>query len=207
MSRSIVIFAPSSNESLVMPMIRPAERDDVDAIVRHLRAHLGESGRRGAPHFAPTRSFRPHEVRELTHARLSRRLDEPNWGRIWLLCTEDGADVARGLHPRSTLVVHGHVELRGGRFLEELHRATLGIGIVESHRGRGHGRRLLDAAIAWAREQPAIAYVDLGVFADNAAARRLYERVGFLERGRQPDAFRIDGTTTIEDIQMTLRLR
>jgi RimJ/RimL family protein N-acetyltransferase len=38
-------------------------------------------------------------------------------------------------------------------------------------------------------------------------ARRLYERAGFIERGRQPDAFRLDGVTAIEDVLMTLCLR
>lgn len=192
-----------------MPTLRPADVADLDALVRHLEVHVAESGRAGAPYFAPSRTFRPTEVRDLTRARMERRLDEPNWGRIWLLLDDvDEAPSKRGLSPpRPTVDVVGHVELRGGRLFEELHRATLGIGILEGFRGQGNGRRLLSAAIDWAVSQPFLAYIDLGVFAENHPARRLYRRAGFVERGRLADAFRIDGSVIIDDIQMTLALR
>lgn len=188
-----------------MPTLRPADLTDLDAILRHLEIHLAESGRGGAPYFAPSRTFRPSEARELLRARMARNVDEPSWGRLWLLCA--GFEPARGLSTRRDPHVVGHVELRGGRMPEELHRATLGMGIHSAHRGRGHGRALLQAALDWARGQPHLHYIDLGVFAQNERAHRLYTRAGFVERGRLADAFRIDGSVRIDDIQMTLRLR
>jgi RimJ/RimL family protein N-acetyltransferase len=44
------------------------------------------------------------------------------------------------------------------------------------------------------------------VFAGNARARKLYQRMGFIETGWVRDCFRIDGVT-IDDISMVLDLR
>jgi len=57
----------------------------------------------------------------------------------------------------------------------------------------------------WALKETSLAWIDLGVFAHNLAARRLYERLGFRETGRSRDAFRIDDER-IDDIQMVLDL-
>ena len=62
---------------------------------------------------------------------------------------------------------------------------------------------LLHAAIDWAKHQPSIAWIDLGVFSDNPGAQALYTRHGFEVLGRMPDRFRVDGES-LEDISMTL---
>lgn len=64
------------------------------------------------------------------------------------------------------------------------------IFVRESYRGRGVGGRLLDAA----EERLAsdgIEYVSLEVLADNAAARRFYERAGY-------DEFRVEMEKQLE---------
>lgn len=71
----------------------------------------------------------------------------------------------------------------GGVFVEEqIGIAHLGMAIVEGHRGAGLGRRLLDAAVGWARER-GCHKVGLEVWPHNTRARRLYERAGFVEEG------------------------
>lgn len=50
-------------------------------------------------------------------------------------------------------------------------------------RDRGAGRRLLDAAVGFAREHGAET-IELGVTDGNDAARALYERYGFVDTGR-----------------------
>lgn len=62
------------------------------------------------------------------------------------------------------------------------------------------------APTAWAREVPTLAWIDLGVFGPNAAARALYARAGFVETGRRADYFRVRGAP-IEDVSMSLSLR
>jgi len=182
---------PVSNDA--SPMIRNAGRGDADAFARYLVEHLAESGREGSAHFAPARSLSREDIRAAAQSRWSRGLDESLWGRGFLLWMDER--------------VAGHLELRGGRIPAEMHRATLGMGVLRRHTGHGHGRRLLEAAIAWARDDTGLAWIDLGVFASNARARALYVRMGFVEQGLRPDAFRIDAGLAVDDVLMALDLR
>lgn len=60
--------------------------------------------------------------------------------------------------------------------------------VMPAARGRGHAGRLLDAALQRARAAGA-AHCFLEVAADNAEARRLYQRRGFVEVGRRRDYY------------------
>lgn len=173
--------------------VRAARHDDIDAFADHVLRSSAQSGTAGAPHYSLSRSLVRQEVREATQVRWTRGLDEPLWGRAWLLLA-------------SPSVVVGHVELRGGRVKAEFHRATLGMGIQLEHTSKGHGRRLIDAAIAWARDDAKLSWIDLGVFTGNERARKLYERVGFRAIGVREDAFRIDAGMSIDDVLMVLSL-
>jgi ribosomal protein S18 acetylase RimI-like enzyme len=58
--------------------------------------------------------------------------------------------------------------------------------VVPARRRRGLGRALMEAAIELARREGA-EYMDLGTSEDDAAARALYESLGFRNRERGPD--------------------
>jgi ribosomal protein S18 acetylase RimI-like enzyme len=58
--------------------------------------------------------------------------------------------------------------------------------VVPSHRGRGLGRALLEAAIETARAGGA-AWMDLNTAEQDVAARALYESLGFSNREGKPD--------------------
>lgn len=167
---------------------------DIDALARHIVAQSAESGREGSPHFAISRTFVREEVRHNLALRLGRELDEPLWGRAWALYAPGGKEIV------------GNLELRGGRIPAELHRATLGMGIMRAYTGQGHGRRLLESAVEWARDVARLEWIDLGVFAGNTPAQRLYARMGFVEVGTRREAFRLDAGVAVDDVQMTLKL-
>ncbi len=169
------------------------ESDDPEAYARHIVEHMAESGRGGMPHFAISRVWSRDEVRAGFVGRLAKGLDEPLWGRTWLLM-----DTER---------VVGHLELRGGRVPAEMHRATLGMGLLRAYTGRGHGARLVEAAVRWARDDAGLGWIDLGVFSNNGPARKLYTRMGFVEIGLREDAFHLDAGPRIDDVLMALRLR
>lgn len=172
--------------------MRPLSADHVDAyIVLGVAVDAG-SGVDGGPHSHPydrseTRDLLAAHEREL--ARWSTPVDEIGWRRAW------------GLFDGPRMV--GSLYLAGDALRSALHRADMGMGILASHRRRGGGSLLLEAAIDWARAEPTIAWIDLGVFTDNPGARALYERHGFREIGRTADRFRVDGVS-IDDVTMTL---
>ena len=62
------------------------------------------------------------------------------------------------------------------------HVADLGLMVAQSHRRRGIGTQLLDAAVQWAR-QAGVRKLELHVFPWNTGAIALYERFGFVKEG------------------------
>lgn len=181
------------SSELAIAVARPIE-SDAEALASFIARHSPESGQNGMPHFGISRKANPGEIAENSLARWNRRLDEPNWGRCWLLWSSG---------PRSVV---GHCELRGGRAAAELHRAVLGMGILQAHTHQGWGTRLVAEAIAWARARD-LAWIDLGVFENNLPARGLYKKMGFVEVGARSDAFHLEDGTVITDIHMALDLR
>jgi ribosomal protein S18 acetylase RimI-like enzyme len=103
-------------------------------------------------------------------------------------------------------VVAGYVRLDEG-FGIPAHRHVRVIGglAVDPDRQRlGIARRLVDAAVAQARERGA-GKVTLRVLGHNTAARRLYERCGFVVEGVLRGEFRVDGAD-VDDVLMARSL-
>ena len=72
------------------------------------------------------------------------------------------------------------------------HSGVLGMGVRQAWRGRGVGKRLIQAALAAARER-GLTRVELTVRADNTRAKRLYESVGFETEGLLHKHILVDG--------------
>lgn len=172
--------------------VRPLAIGDIDTYLQCVVAVDAESGVDGAGHSHPYSLSDPFDMqtapaRERT--RWSTGIDDPGWRRAW------------GLFDQGELV--GHVHLAGGMLRSDLHRVSVGMGVLSSHRRQGGGTLLLHSAIAWARNQSCIDWIDLGVFSDNPGAQALYAGQGFQVLGRTPDRFRVDGRT-LDEIWMTL---
>jgi RimJ/RimL family protein N-acetyltransferase len=69
------------------------------------------------------------------------------------------------------------------------HVADLGLMVAASHRRRGIGTALLDAAVVWARGS-GVRKLELHVFPWNRAAISLYERYGFVKEGYRRGHYR-----------------
>ena len=91
---------------------------------------------------------------------------------------------------RRVLVDRDGGELRGAATFQlvagtaDLHR----VGVAPAHRGRGIGRALVEAGIAWAAERRAHRVL-LEVEHDNAAALALYRGLGFTDLARRHDYY------------------
>jgi RimJ/RimL family protein N-acetyltransferase len=93
------------------------------------------------------------------------------------------------------------------RHIKAAHKAHfVGMYVDPTHRRRGTGAALLQAAISHASRLPGITCVHLSVSDATPAARRLYERAGFEVWGSEPDALRYSGESHIEH-HMWLRLK
>jgi len=72
------------------------------------------------------------------------------------------------------------------------HRGMLGMGIHMNYRGRGIGRRILQAALEASRQR-GLERIELVVRATNTIAQRLYESSGFLIEGTIRQAVKMNG--------------
>lgn len=89
---------------------------------------------------------------------------------------------------------------------KSLHRAHIwGMYVSPSARGRGAGRGLLEAAVAFARKTEGVLQVHLEVSVGADAAETLYERAGFRTWGEEPRSMQVDGAF-IGQRHMLLRL-
>jgi RimJ/RimL family protein N-acetyltransferase len=88
----------------------------------------------------------------------------------------------------------GHIGLRREPRRKLAHRATLrGLYVASEERGRGVGKRLLDALLEHARSVPGLALVQLTVMSDSLDALHLYRRYGFERFGYMRRATHVDG--------------
>jgi ribosomal protein S18 acetylase RimI-like enzyme len=138
-------------------MIRLAASDDLPVLVGLMRGYYRDDGLQ----------FDENAAR----AAMQRLLAEPQWGRVWLAFEEQHAI------GYMALCIGFSLELGGNdAFIDE-------VFVLPEFRGRGWGRRLLEAAGRAARELNVRA-IHLEVDRHNESAQRLYRSLGYGMRDR-----------------------
>ena len=84
------------------------------------------------------------------------------------------------------------------------HVADLGLMVARSHRRRGIGTQLLEAALDWARHSE-VRKLELHVFPHNEAAIKLYENFGFVQEGYRRGHYR-RGNEYVDAILMAFEI-
>ena len=79
------------------------------------------------------------------------------------------------------------------------HVADLGLMVAASHRRRGIGTALLEAAVDWAR-RAGVHKLELHVFPWNEAGIKLYERFGFVQEGYRQICLHHDGGEDVVEV-------
>lgn len=82
------------------------------------------------------------------------------------------------------------------------HTGSFRMMVAKENRSRGVGKRLLTELLTWARQNPLIEKVGLGVFSTNTAAISLYKKMGFVEEGRKVKEVKMSHANYIDDVLM-----
>jgi len=165
--------------------IRPALEADLAPFFAYLDEHLRDNGAAGTPLFQPLprdQSRMPPGLRLSFIKGLEIPVGQPGWRRLWLAIGPTGN-------------IAGHIDLRARPEPAAAHRAMLGMGVHRLYRRRGLGRQLVATALAWARADQDMDWIDLEVLADNQPAVALYLRLDFRMIARIEDMLRVDGVS------------
>ena len=85
------------------------------------------------------------------------------------------------------------------------HRATISIALRRAYWGQGIPGPMIEEMEAFARGR-GVMQLELAYAQGNDRARRLYDRLGFVETGRGPDAIRLRDGTLLDEIFMVKKL-
>lgn len=173
-------------ETPVAVVIRQLGNDDAPAYQA-----LRLEGLRNVPSaFGSSEREEAHFTQEQVEARLTGSLPDIATFGAWL----DGRMV-------------GVVTVIANTRQKTAHKAMIAaMYVTESARGRGVGRKLMEAAIAYARTLPQVEELDLAVTVGNETARRLYLSLGFEPYAVEPRYIKL-GDQYFDIEWMILRLK
>lgn len=169
---------------MIEPTIRPAREDDAPLLAAAERAIAVVPGQLVS---------RPEELLEERFAQKIGALARAENGR-YLVAELDGVIVGHGLLDPLPLAAVRHV-------------VHLTLAVHPGWQGRGVGRALLLALIAWARAAPAVGKIELHVRAPNERAQALYRSVGFVEVGRWRRRVQVAPGQYVDDVAMDLLVK
>ncbi len=152
-------------------LIRPAEAEDAEAILKYLNQAGGETdnllfGKEGVPY---TVEQEMELIREMKSSPIS---------QMFIAVSSDQ--------------VAGIASIRGFRPKRIAHRSEIGLSVLRKFWGQGIGSALLTEMISFARSSD-VEIISLEVRSDNERAIRLYEKFGFEKFGTYHKFFKING--------------
>lgn len=91
----------------------------------------------------------------------------------------------------------GYAMAIGGQLSKNKHTASIVLGVVQHHVGRGIGSNLMQSIEEWAVEND-VTRLELTTMVHNEPALALYKKIGFEVEGLKRQSFIIDGTSVDE---------
>lgn len=156
--------------------IRSAEPADADALYRFGEELLGETS-----YFLRGPGERARSIAEM-RAVIERFAAQPHY--ILLNAWDGAAPVAEAV-------------AMGGDFARNKYTATVGVGVLSEHAGKGLGAALMERLDGFARDE-GFRRLELTVMAHNTVARGLYEKMGYVAEGTRRDSLFVDGAFVSE---------
>ena len=99
----------------------------------------------------------------------------------------------------------GNAMLTMNSRIKTRHRASVAVGLLKEYWGLGIGTALFSELIAIAKCR-GLDHLELDYIEGNDRARRLYEKMGFVEVARVPDAYRLKDGSFRQSILMMKKL-
>jgi len=99
----------------------------------------------------------------------------------------------------------GTLDFWNGHRKRIAHTGEYGMGVLPDYRNKGIGTCLIEVLLKWAKENPLIEKVKLGVFSTNTRGIHLYKKMGFIEEGRKIDEVKTENGSYIDVIDMYIK--
>jgi L-amino acid N-acyltransferase YncA len=160
-------------------MIRPAIRDDSPEILELLSAALDVDARQ---HFYST--FAEMDLDEKKEADFIESIATQGFGFFHV--ADEGGQIRGYIHA----IPHSQSKRR--------HVAVFGMIVKKEYRGMGIGTGLLKSMMDWARDESSVKAIQAWMVDGNPASK-LYQRFGFVEVGRLPNAVLLNPSGASED--------
>lgn len=111
------------------------------------------------------------------------RDEEAEWLAQTLVAIERGETINMVADIDGRLIANG--EVLCGRYKDTLYHGHLALTLISKYRGQGIGHKMIDALVRESR-RAGLRSLDAEFLAENEAARRVYEKVGFKQAGIIP---------------------
>jgi RimJ/RimL family protein N-acetyltransferase len=167
-----------------MIQIREATLEDAQGLIGHARAVLENSS------FTLTTL----EEYKATGESQEKWIADMYQQRNLILVAEDQGEIIGDL-----------LFVRGGK-IRNSHTGEFAVGVQDKYRGRGIGKRMIQALITWAKSTKEIEKICLQVISGNDAAIALYQKMGFQEEGRLKKQIKLSKGEYADLINMSLFL-
>jgi RimJ/RimL family protein N-acetyltransferase len=122
---------------------------------------------------------------------------ERDWIRVY---AEDPASLLLVAEADGSVV--GMLDFRAETRRRLAHTGSFGISVAAEWREQGVGTALIQTLLEWARVNPQIEKVCLGVLGGNERAIHVYQKLGFVEEGRRPGQIKMSAGHYVDEILM-----
>lgn len=174
MNPSATPLAPVTLRDGRTAVVRPLQRDDVEALTAYFCSLSEETRRR----------YGPHPFDRPTAERFCAAWDDPQTTRFLAVLNDGAADAEIIAYMILTREIWGDDVGRYGERLDLAHAACLAPSVADAYQSQGIGGQMARQVLAWARAAGLRQVILMGgVQAPNERAYRLYESLGFRRAG------------------------